>query len=436
MFHHFFFSSSATRNLFLYNLFLSLSLTIVSNFLFIDRLLLRLKIDLSLFGSIKSLMFLLPALLYQFLLPLFRKLDRDVEVCAVSYALRCFFPLCLPFCAVFFPSSWMTGACFLLLPLGMMFAVFANNSLMKLYREVLYPAKYNYYTGFMNMFLCLPALVLSLPLSWLLDRYNGLCDRDFFLLFGFLELFTFCFEIPAILALRKVKKIFHGKQRKEKTLPEAEKNPHARWLEPYREPRYCSVLGLVVLHRIAAGLMMAYLTVYFLEVMHFSMTVLAVIGLVMSPLVNLSLPFNGKMMDRFGYEKVFLVLSGGLLLGMVLFCLCWKSLFVLPLFILLTWDGLASLFGGLLYQGEYSASGKLADPSWLDAAVASYSICNNGGYFLGLIASSCLYALVGRFCGEDLSSRLHWYFLLSLPVFCLLFLISLFLFRLSRRKRA
>ena len=40
-------------------------------------------------------------------------------------------------------------------------------------------------------------------------------------------------------------------------------------------------------------------------------------------------------MDRFGYPRVFIVLSGGLLLGMLLFCSFWNAVWVLPLFALL-----------------------------------------------------------------------------------------------------
>ncbi len=436
MFHRLFSSSSATRNLFIYNICVGLSLTIAANFVFIDRLLLRLNIDLGFFGTIKSMMFLLPAALYQLLLPLLRKLNRDVEVCAVSYVLRTVFPLLLPFCAILLPSSLMTLCSFILLPAGMLFAVFANNALMKIYREVLYPTKYNYYTGFMNMFLSLPGLLLSLPISWLLDRFNGLGDRDFFLLFGGLQFFTFCFEIPAILALRKVKARLRRKNVSTAADPEAKPKNRSLLSAPYRDPRYRTLLTLGLLHRIAAGLSMAYLTVYFLEVLHLGMTTLAVIGLAMSSLGNLLLPSSGKLADRFGYERFFIVLSGGMLFGMILFCSFWESLFVLPLFALLAWDGSGSLFGSLETQGEYSASGKLAASEWLDAAVASYSIAQNGGMFLGLIAASALYASVRFFLPENLSRLLHMYYILTLPVFLLIFLTAYRFLRLSRRRNA
>ena len=407
-----------------------------ASFVFIDRLLLRLEIDLGLFGSIKSMMFLIPAALYQLLLPLLRKLNRDVEVCAVSYALRVFFPLLLPFCAVLLPAPRMTLCAFFLLPAGMLFAVFANNALMKIYRDVLYPAKYNYYTGFMTMCLSLPMTLLALPISWLLDRFNGLGDRDFFLLFGGLQFFTFCFEIPALFALRKVKVRLRRKHGVRPERPKEKPKNRGLLLAPYLDLRYRAIPALVTLHRIASGLVMAYLTVYFLEVLHFSMTTLALIGLVMSPLLNLLLPFSGKLMDRFGYEIFFVLLSGGMLLGMILFCIFWESSFVLPLFAVLAWDGQMSLFGGVLCQGEYSASGKLAAPDWLDAAVASYSIAHNGGLFLGLTAASLLYASVRFFLHEDLSRLLHMYYILTLPVFLLIFLTAFRFLQHSRRHTA
>ena len=80
-------SPAAVRCLYWYNLLISFTLTIAANFTFIDRLLLRLNIDLGIFGTMKSIMFLLPAVLYQVFSPLLHRLDRDVQVTAVCQLL-------------------------------------------------------------------------------------------------------------------------------------------------------------------------------------------------------------------------------------------------------------------------------------------------------------------------------------------------------------
>ena len=113
----------AVKKLFLYNLFVSLSLTIASNFAFMDRLFMRLHIDMGNLGMIKSIIFLLPAIIYQFCAPLLARLNRDKTVIAVSYLLRCIIPLLLPIAAIFRnDGKLLTYLSMILFPVGMLFA--------------------------------------------------------------------------------------------------------------------------------------------------------------------------------------------------------------------------------------------------------------------------------------------------------------------------
>ena len=67
------------HKIYCYNLFISCAITIVAQIAFIDRLLLRMDIDLGMFGFVKSIMFLLPAVIYQASSGFMQKLDRDVK---------------------------------------------------------------------------------------------------------------------------------------------------------------------------------------------------------------------------------------------------------------------------------------------------------------------------------------------------------------------
>lgn len=416
-------SPAAVRRLYWYNLLISFTLTIAANFTFIDRLLLRLNIDLGIFGTMKSIMFLLPAVLYQVFSPLLHRLDRDVQVTAICYSLRGLLPLLLPVLAVFCTDKGvLTAASVVLLSGGMLFATFANNSLMKLYRKVIPAEQFNYSVGVMNMLLSLPALIVALPIAWLLDRFDHWDDPAFFLLFAGLQLLTFLFDIPAVLLLLKLKTA------PSEIVPDRKQRSG---LLPYRDRRFRLILLLIFLHRFGSGLGMAYLTVYFLKVMELSMTTLIVIGILMSVILYSMMPVSGKIMDKWGYGRIFPLLAGGMLTGLVLFCCCWKSVWVLPLFALLMWDSMASLCGGILFQGVYAAAGKLADKNWLDAAVAAFSICSNGGVFAGLLAASGVYALTHAIGDGSLSMTLRLYYIGMIPVFAVIFYITL-LFRLKK----
>ena len=418
-------TSPAIRNLYFYNIFVSLTLTIAANYTFLDRLFLRLQIDLGNFGFIKSIMFLLPAVSYQLCTPLLQKLNKDIEICAFSYALRAALPLLLPFLAIFCTDKTvLTWACALLPAGGMLFAVFANNSLMKIYRQVIPLDKYNYTTGMMNTFLSFPVFLLALPMAWLLDRFNGLADREFYLLFALLQLFTFIFEIPALVFLFRVKLRSAG-------TAAASASAKSSLLQPYRSPDLRLMLLLNFLLRAGSGLSLAYLTVFFLKVVNWSMTLLIVVELILTAASDLFRPFSGRMLDRWGCAGLFPFFAGGLLLGVAGLCIFWGSVWILPFFILLTWNGLNSFCAVTLSQGIYAATGKLADKSWIGSAVAASSLTGNGGFFAGFLCSSWLYSLAAGLGGSVLGTTLRWYYILTLPCFFAIFALA---FVIRRRK--
>lgn len=410
---------AALHKLYLYNLLVGISLTVVTNFAFFDLLLLKLDINLAEFGLIKSIIYLLPAVIYPLCQPLLQKIGTEAEVCGISYILRVFIPLLLPAIAVFCQNRQiMTLLCLILLPLGMLFATFANNTLMILYRKVIPSAYYNLNTGIMNMLLGLPSLLLALPAAKVLDCFMDWEAEKFFLLFATLHLITFLFEIPACLLIRTIK------------LPLSppvcqSMHPLKNYLRTYKNAKLRTVILLGTLQKIIEGLIMSYLTIYFLQVARIGLTNLICITTSMGIGLYLLFPLGGKFMDKLGYSLIFTLLSGGMLLGMILFCIFWETIWILPFFAVLTWDGNCSLFGGLLRQGVYSAVGKLASPNEMSGAVATYSLCTNGGLFIGLTAASGLFYLLENIYKENLSLTLKLYYTATIPLLGMLFYYAL-----------
>ncbi len=76
----FFRAYSEIGKLYLFHFFLSISLTAVASFLFLDRLLLRMGLSMSQFGVIKGLAFLVPVTLNLILAPYLARLGRDREI--------------------------------------------------------------------------------------------------------------------------------------------------------------------------------------------------------------------------------------------------------------------------------------------------------------------------------------------------------------------
>ncbi|MBO7742202.1 MAG: hypothetical protein J6S21_06570, partial [Victivallales bacterium] len=131
-----------------FNLYTSLALTVVSSLIFMDLLMLRMDIDTRLFGSIKSMLYLLPAIAYQCMTPVLNRVRNDAKVCAWCYLLRCFIPSILPLLALVTANhAVLTVACFLLPSVGMMLAGFANNTLMILYKRFIPEHDFNRQVG-------------------------------------------------------------------------------------------------------------------------------------------------------------------------------------------------------------------------------------------------------------------------------------------------
>ena len=137
-----------------YNLFTALAITVVCNFVFLDKLLLRLEIDLSRFGMIKGSMYVASAVLYMIFTPLLQRNPgtSDKLICIWAYLFRATLPALLPVIALFTDNQeLLTWSAVVLLSLGMTLAAFANNSLMSLYRLVLPEEHFNRRVGMMNL---------------------------------------------------------------------------------------------------------------------------------------------------------------------------------------------------------------------------------------------------------------------------------------------
>ena len=59
-------------------------------------------------------------------------------------------------------------------------AVFANNSLMTIFRLALQKADYNLNIGLIMLHTQLPASLMSLPLAWYLDLFEGAPPQHFY----------------------------------------------------------------------------------------------------------------------------------------------------------------------------------------------------------------------------------------------------------------
>ena len=423
-------TGAAERNilrLYGYNLFTALAIAVVCNFVFLDKLLLRMEIDLELFGLIKGCMFMASAFLYMAFTPLLQKNPgrSDRFICIWAYLLRALLPAFLPVIALWSDNKdLLTWSATILLSLGMTLAAFANNSLMSLYRLVLPEEHFNRRVGMMNLLISLPASLLGVLMAWILDQYESADTRTFLIVFTVLQIICVVFEIPAMILMKRLE------------LPEniLKRHPQIKgslW-KPWCDREYIPILLLVLLHGFVAGAWIAYLSVYFLTVYQIDMSVLVFAGLILSLLLTSTLPLSGQLTDRIGYRRMFLLLSFGSLIGGLLFCAFPGNLWLLIPFAILLWDGNISLFSGCLGYGLYAAGSKLAKSELTTCYISAFGLCRNGGIFIGALIGSVVYGMLEPHY-QDAAELYQRYFWCILPLSGLLFAASL-IYRLTNRK--
>ena len=408
-------NTDAVKRLCLYNLFNALAIAPACNLTFTDKLMLHMNLALENFGYIKGIMFLVPPLLYALLVPLLNRIHADIKICINCYIVRASLPALLPVLALFTDNkSILTAACIFVLTTAMTCAVFANNSLMAIYRLSLRQEDFNRNIGLITLYVQLPSSVMALPLAWYLDLFEGAPPYHFYLAFAMMHVVCVLFEIPAVWNMLKLHLKYPA---------EPDRKPRNLFWTPYKDMKYLPILILTILNGIICGLSNAYLVLYLLEGLHLSVTVITIVTFTAGILLNTTLPFCGNFMDKIGYPRFFLLLSIGILCGYSIFCIFWGNLWIQLSLALLASGGSTSLLGGWLTWALSAAGSKLLRPDLSESYISAYSISYNGGLFLGCSLAGVLITVIKNLMENgDQSAMFHYYFLCMLLfaflVFC------------------
>ena len=407
-------NNDSVKRLCLYNLFNALAIAPATNLIFMDKLMLRMELELTFIGYIKGFMYLAPAVLYFLMVPVLRRLQADVKITIYCYLARVILPVILPILALMTGNKTiLTLACIFVLSGAMTLAGFANNSLMAIYRMAIPKETFNKDSGLITLCTNLPATIMGLPLAWILDLCEGAPGYWFYIVFALIHIACIFFEIPAIKNLRALPELKYPSQKHRQIYGAA--------LRPFLDRKYQALLGLCFLNMVVYGMGTAYLMVYLLKERKFSIALLTGIALALRVVGDFILPATGRITDRIGYSRLFFILSGAMLTGNVLFCIFWEENWVLIPFAILAWNGVGSVVGGILFWGLSAAGSKLARPALSENYIATFSLCSNGGIFAGAMLASLLMETARKMGGQD---PYYTYFLMTLFFPILLFLCA------------
>ncbi|MBR7127696.1 MAG: hypothetical protein IKD09_03845 [Lentisphaeria bacterium] len=423
--------NSTVKLLYIYNSFISLAIMNCANVVFMDKFFLRANIDLSAFGFIKGLMYLLPAVSYFILAPWLQKKEIDREICMYGYLARVSVPCLLPLIALFTENvGILTIASAIILPIGMMTATFANNSLMVIYRRALPPESFNKYSNTMLMLLCMPANILGVPMAIFMDLFENSSNQTFYWVYFLIQAICILPEYPAIRAMKQVKlHVMSPPKKKSIRLQDI--------LIPYRDKNYSLIAVITMLHGVTCGSLGAYLVVYLMLTLNWKMSIIVILISVIGIVANITLPFGGKIADKHGFHKVFFIQTAIIFAATALFCICWNNVWVLLLFWLISWDGSGvSIVGAWMNATEMGAGSKLARKGCENYYVSAYNMCRSGGLFLGSFGAMFVYKICENIYGATNYSPLFrsYFGLLLIPIFLML-LVAIIFYRQFEQRR-
>ena len=360
-----------------------------------DLLLLRMKFDHHLFGVIKSSMFFLPPLVYWICADALKKLDRNTEICRWSYLLRIIFPLFLPVTALLTddPSARL-WCCVGVFSLGFTSAMFANNTLMSLYRESVPEDRFNRESMFFNALLTVACLAASIPAVFMLNDPQ-LDDNGFFMRFLILELVSGLFYIPGFIALRNIKKV---NQHDFRHTPCSLRDK----LAPFADRRYLPLVTLNVLYSIWFGMVSCYWVIYLMTIRNWSAVSITIVEAVLSAAALFTSRIIGKTADQKGYGRLSGCLIGSMLILAALHFAFWQSGILTVAVLILIHNANNGLVSGGARSLLTSAGVTFAPDSTRERYFGVFTLWQSLGCFAGCIAGGKFFEVL---CGTQATNQ-------------------------------
>lgn len=330
------------RKIYSFHFFNNIAICVVANFLFLDRIFLRMGMNMQQFGTIKGFAYLLPMAVNLLLAPFLGKINRDREIVGIGYLVRVFMPLLfllLPNLVT--DKTVMVSAVTAILITVHIFPIVSNNCIQLLVRANVPKNTLGTHLSWITVVWTLPGFLLAIPLSWILDRHTGGTDQEFYRTMFILMFSTGLFEIVASAIIMRL-----PRQR-------IEKRPNLNFkdiLLPFRDEGFKRLLRAIVVFSILNSMIMAFINPYLLNVQGLSMLFISIISAVVSLLSILVLPFWGKLADLVGGKNIYTIAVVGLAIG--IFALLGKGVVFVIIYALFSWEGSRGLFGSGIYSTQ------------------------------------------------------------------------------------
>lgn len=406
------------RNLlymYLYKILNSVSLTVVANYIFLDRIMLRSQINFEFFGYVKGIAIFIPVLINFVLAPFIQRIQKDRQIVAIGYTIR----VLLPFLFIILPL-YITDKTTLALLFILVFvcsltpATLANNSFAVIFQRCIPQKVLGKHTGYLDLLSLLPLNLIAIPCAYILDVYSSGSDSQFYFGVFIILLITVFFQLPAAILIMKM------------TMDETQKTQVKYRIKdlfaPFSDRAFRPVLNVSFVHYVLISMVSTYFFLYLMKVHNWSNSLITSLNAGVVILSLFSFPLWGLLNDRIGGKNVFRICIFGISTG--LFFLSFNSTWAVFVFAILSWNMAKGLFGAgsmltqkfLIYRFCAREQANIYMAAW-NLTLGTGSLCG------AFIASTLLTWLQTRF-NEAYSADCYRVYFFSCLFMCMILLLT------------
>lgn len=413
------------RRLYLFHFFNNIAITVVANFVFLDKLFLRMDLTMRHFGFVKGAAWFIPMVINLLLSPLVLRMNRDREIIGIGYIIRVSIPFLLLLLPGLTPNTGLrTVGALVVVVFAMIPPIIANNSIQSLIKVYIPKNDLGKHLGIITLLWTLPGFLLAIPCSYFLDLHSGGTDAEFYRSFLIVMTVTAAFQLPASFFILRMKRPEHA-------LKGPTRLGFSAIMEPIKNRLYRPVLNVTFAFGIILAMVTGFINPYLLEGVGLSLTQITVIGAVVSGLSLFVLPLWGKLVDRVGGKNIYRITVVGLALG--IFALVGGSFFFVLVFAVFAWEGSRGFFGAGIYSAQQYLAISFSREERRNIYLAAFTLAQGAGMMLGSILGGTMLEWIKPMVrpGEGQGvNHFHIYFL-----FCALSALLISQFAMGIRER-
>jgi len=369
------------RRLYLFHLFNSVAVTVVASQLFMDKLFLRLDLNMSQLGIIKGVSIWLPMGLNLLISPYVTRLNADRKLVSVLYLFRVVLPLGLlglPFLTE--DKTLLTSGFATILIITQIFPSIANNSLMALCRSHIPQEELGRRMSTISVLWNTPYFVAAIPCGWYLDRYELASNSEFLRAFLNVSLITIAWQVPASWVIWRLTKIEPGS-----TGPP----PSIRNIaEPFQHMSFRKLLTFLLAASVLLAMCGTFVIPYMINGLSMSLSHISIIEATVFVAGIVLVPMWGRIVDRFGGRNSIRISLFGIAAG--LFALSIGSPGMALVFAALAWKGHAGLFGFGMLIAQQVLTLSLSPQKQSNIYLAAAAFVGGCGTLIGSVGGGLL----------------------------------------------